>query len=508
MKKQKSSKLRFGGGIIRFGLWFNDEKIAIGIVIFFIATIIPMLVVAQYSHASADDFGWGAGMRRQVWEETHSIIQFLVASFQSTVAMYHEWQGTFTTTFVQAFQPEIFNVHAYFIVPYIMLLFFLGGTTFLLHYLLVKMLRIKNSVFVVIAMLYFLISIQYIPSTGEAFYWYNGAVAYTLAYSVMLFCIGFSLKYIFTGKKKNLVMAVLTAFFVGGGNYLTIVLLPLLLLLLLFLFIPLKRNTLYLMIPLAVFSITAIINMKAPGTKVRGGSDFGFDLQNVFRTIGRAVYQGLKNARSEYLSNPVIIICMIIIALFLASQMIEKQYEFSFPHPVLFVIMTFGSYLAMYAPTYYAGVGEPFGRMSNLIFFYLELSIILDIIYVIGYLTRRWNDKWRGRGEWLMDKWKFAKIYILFVAVILILANPGWYKTTAMVRTMDYLISGGAKEFGDAMERRYEILLDESLKDVELEGMPSAGPLFNYDIKEDGGDWPNTAVAEFFNKNSVKLKMH
>lgn len=82
MKKQKSSKLRFGGGIIRFGLWFNDEKIAIGIVIFFIATIIPMLVVAQYSHASADDFGWGAGMRRQVWEETHSIIQFLVASFK------------------------------------------------------------------------------------------------------------------------------------------------------------------------------------------------------------------------------------------------------------------------------------------------------------------------------------------------------------------------------------------------------------------------------------------
>ena len=38
--------------------------------------------------------------------------------------------------------------------------------------------------------------------------------------------------------------------------------------------------------------------------------------------------------------------------------------------------------------------------------------------------------------------------------------------------------------------------------------MPSAGPLFNYDIKEDGDDWPNTAVAEFFNKNSVKLKMH
>ncbi len=51
-----------------------------------------------------------------------------------------------------------------------------------------------------VTMIYFLISIQYIPSTGEAFYWYSGAVGYTLAYSVMLLCLVFSLKYIFTGK--------------------------------------------------------------------------------------------------------------------------------------------------------------------------------------------------------------------------------------------------------------------------------------------------------------------
>ncbi len=53
-----------------------------------------------------------------------------------------------------------------------------------------------------VTMIYFLISIQYIPSTGEAFYWYSGAVGYTLAYSVMLLCLVFSLKYIFTGKNR------------------------------------------------------------------------------------------------------------------------------------------------------------------------------------------------------------------------------------------------------------------------------------------------------------------
>jgi len=188
-------------GIKKVGLWFDDKKIAIGMAIFIVITIIPMLAAARYSHASADDFGWGAGLRRQVWNETHSIIQFVKAAFRGTVSLYYGWQGTFTTTFVQAFQPEIFNINAYFIVPYIMLSFFLGGTAMFLHYLLVVMLKMKKSVWVVVTMLYFLISIQYIPSTGEAFYWYNGAVAYTLAYSVMLFCLYFSLKFIFSGKK-------------------------------------------------------------------------------------------------------------------------------------------------------------------------------------------------------------------------------------------------------------------------------------------------------------------
>ncbi len=495
-----------GGAIAKFGLWFNDRRIAIGIAIFFILTMIPMLLVAKYSHASADDFGWGAGLRRQVWNETHSIAQFVKTAFEGTIRIYRTWQGTFTTTFIQAFQPEIFNVHAYFIVPYIMLLFYLGGTAFLLHYLLVKILKIKKSVFVVVTMIYFLISIQYIPSTGEAFYWYNGAVAYTLAYSVMLFCVGFLLKYIFTGRKQDLIMASLTAFFVGGGNYLTVVLLPLLFILLLFLFTPSRKNTFYLLIPLAVFGVTAVVNMCAPGTKVRGGSDFGFDVYNVFHAIGKAVYKGLKDVRSEYLGNPVIVIGMIVIALFLASQMIGKQYEFSFRYPGLFVMMTFGSYLAMYAPTYYASVGAPFGRMSNLISFYFELSVIADMIYVIGYLTKKGSRKWQDGVKKFMEKWEVYKIYVLLGAFILILAHPGWYATTAVVRTVDYLASGQAEAFGDAMEQRYEILLNEELKEVELEALPSAGPLFNYDIIEDWNDWPNTAVAEFFDKDSVKLK--
>ncbi len=185
------------------------------------------------------------------------------------------------------------------------------------------------------------------------------------------------------------------------------------------------------LIPLAVFGITAVVNMCAPGTKVRGGSDFGFP--NIFYAIGKAVYKGLKDVRSEYLGNPVIVIGMIVIALFLASQMIGKQYELSFRYPGLFVMMTFGSYLAMHAPNYYSSVGAPFGRMSNLISFYFELSIIADMIYV-GYLTKKGSRKWQDGGKKFMEKWEVYKIYVLLGAFILILAHPGWYATTAVVR--------------------------------------------------------------------------
>lgn len=407
-------------------------------------------------------------------------------------------------------EPEIFNIHAYFIVPYIMLAFFLGGTAFLLYYILVGMLKMKKEVYAVVTMIYFLVSIQYIPSTGEAFYWYNGAVAYTLAYSVMLFCLGFSLQFIMTGRKGSLAAAVFTAFFVGGGNYLTVVLLPLLLIVMLFFFTPFRKRTLYLTVPLAVFTVTAIINMKAPGTKVRGGSGFGFAVDRAFYAIGRAVHNGLKDVCMQYLRNPVFVICMILAALFLASQMAERQYEFSFRYPVLFVLMTFGSYLAMYAPTYYAGVGAPFGRMSNLISFYFELSVILDMVYVFGYLSVKagngQGNKWKDNCRIFKEKWEAGKIYVLLAMAILILVNPKWYETTAVVRTVRYLVSGQAEAFGEAAKRRYEILLDENLKDVELEALPSAGSLFNYDIIDDWEEWPNTAVAEFFGKDSVRLK--
>lgn len=497
--------------IVKIGKWFDDKKIMIGMGAIFIATIIPMLIVAKYSHASADDFGWNAAMRRQVWNDTHSILKVMETAIQNTKEMYYGWQGTFTTTFVQAFQPEIFNINAYFIIPYIMISLFCIGTALLLYYIMVRLLKISKSIYGIVTFLYFIITIQYIPSTGEAFYWFNGAVAYTLAYIAMLFCLYFSVKFIFTKKKRNLGAAIFMGFFVGGGNYLTIVLLPLLLILIIFLFTPTRKHSLYLLLPFGVFLVTAVINMKAPGTLVRGGSDFGVDMGSIFTTIFRSIYQGLKDIRSFYMMNPVIMICFILMALFIIAGMISQTYEFTFRYPLLFIAMTLGSYFAMYAPTYYAGVGEPFGRMSNLISFYFELSIILDILYVTGYLMRIIKKKMdetkvKSICAKFTKMWNTYKIYIMLVSALLIAVNVNWYQTTAMARTVTYLTSGEAAQFGREMDMRYNILLDDNIMDAVLEPLTvSAGTLFHYELMDDPDLWPNNAIAEFFNKDSVRL---
>lgn len=500
----------------QLGKWFDNRKAAVLMAAAFVIMLIPMFIVARYSHASADDFGWNAAMRRQVWNETHSMWQLIKTAVHNTVSMYYGWQGTFTTTFVQAFQPEIFNVRAYFIVPYLMMAFFFGGSALFLYYVLVRLLNIDRMVYLVVTFLYFIVTVQYIPSTGEAFYWFNGAVAYTLPYAGVLFGLYFALKYIFEKKKRYLALSCFCAFFVGGGNYLTIVLLPLLFALLMFLFTGKRRNTLWLLLPLSIFLVTAVINMKAPGTVVRGGDGFGFDLAKVFHTVGRAVYNGMKGVLTDYLSNPVIVICFLLIALFLIRDMAGKQYGFSFRHPLLFVGMTFGSYLAMYAPTYYAGVGAPFGRMSNLISFWFELGLILDIVYITGFIGRVVRQRGEkapavyksleDRSDRMCKAWDTYKIYVLIAAILLIAVNPGWYRMSAFSRTVRYLASGEAAQFGREMDERYALLLDEGKKDVIIEPLSvSAGPLFLYDIVEEPEEWPNTAVAEFFGKDSVRL---
>ncbi|TCL59441.1 hypothetical protein EDD76_104178 [Kineothrix alysoides] len=497
--------------MVRIGRWFDDNKIMKGIAAVFGVTIIPMLVAAQYSRASADDFGWYASVRKQVWDETHSIVHFTSTALRTTKDIYNEWQGTFTTTFVQAFQPEIFHPRAYFIVPYIMIFLFCGGTALLIYCILVKILKMNKSVYGIITFLYLLITIQYIPSTGEAFYWFNGAVAYTLAYAIMLLSLYFCLEFIRGGQKRKLFFAIFTAFFIGGGNYLTVVLFPLLLILILFLFVSSRKRALYLLVPLMVFTVTAVINMKAPGTSVRGG-EIGFNIHKVFTVIYKSIYSGLKVVRSDFLGNPVILISMIIITLFIVGGMVGKSYEFPFKYPVFFVIMTFGSYLAMFAPTYYAGVGAPFGRMSNLIFFYFTLSLIINIVYLTGWLLRVIREKAGENKEEKYSKgflniWNTYKIYLLLFSAVLIGVNTHWYEMTAMTRTVKYLASGEAAQYGREMDVRYEILMDENIKDAQIKPLTvSAGPLFLYDIGEDANEWPNTAAAEFFQKDSVYLK--
>ncbi len=140
-----------------------------------------------------------------------------------------------------------------------------------------------------------------------------------------------------------------------------------------------------------------------------------------------------------------------------------------------------------------------FGRISNLIIFHFELNIIFDAVYVTGWCMRVFKEKGSRLFDFFSRTWKAYKINVLALAVLFILMHPAWCRMSTVVRTVQYLASGEAK---------HQILLDASMKDVELEPISvSAGVLFNYDIVEDPEGWPNTVMAYFFNKDSVKLKV-
>ena len=89
--------------------------------VFLVLSILPILRLSFYDRATGDDYGYGAVVR-QTYLATHSLRACVVAAVNQARFFWHSWQGTWFSTFLFAFQPESFNLNAYWITPWIALL--------------------------------------------------------------------------------------------------------------------------------------------------------------------------------------------------------------------------------------------------------------------------------------------------------------------------------------------------------------------------------------------------
>ena len=156
--------------------------LAVLLLLLLAASLIPVLLEGRYARASADDYSYGF--------YTHYAVQngqcLLPAIWRMVWGNWRTWQGSFSAMALMTLTPCIFSERLYWLTPVVMLASLLLGTFKLSRTLVCRCAGGDWQDWACAAAPLLLLSIQFIPSPLNSFYWWNGACYYTFTYGVGL----------------------------------------------------------------------------------------------------------------------------------------------------------------------------------------------------------------------------------------------------------------------------------------------------------------------------------
>ena len=243
----------------------------------FVLTLIPIILIAPFGHATGDDLGYGAHVMQALRDGT-GIAGALSNIAGEIVSKWYTWQGTWASIFLFCIEPGVFGEKFYTIVPLLAVAMFCIGTGYFLYHFLTRVMRISRSAFVTIFSLLSILAIQYMPYMRGGIFWYTSVAHYLIPYCAAMVSAVFADRLLQTGQNKYLAGMCLLMAYLGGASYPAIVLsLELTLLLILYAAADgrMSRRRLLILLPLALMLAGFAVSAAAPGNKVRGGEGFG-----------------------------------------------------------------------------------------------------------------------------------------------------------------------------------------------------------------------------------------
>lgn len=487
----------------------REKWFATACVLAFLASLVPVLYLTGYVHATGDDFGYGA-LTHAAWLDTHSLLEVFRAACETVRNYYTGWQGTWFSVFLFTLQPEVFSPDAYWIVPLLMLGLTIVGVSIAGYYFLVRKAGFSWSGFIALDALVLFILIQFVPSTKSAIFWYNGTAHYVVPFFLALVAVSASGMFMDTGKWRFFLVPFICMVFLGGASYLAALLAPIVIVFLWLLYGRKKRRSLWLALPIAAEMTGLVISLLAPGNTVRGGEDLGVSAVRVVAVIMESFRQGGLTV-GEYLAEKPVMFLILIPAAFVIWNELNGQEKtgrgFDYRLPGLFLAAMFCIYCAMFAPGLYAGT-ELSGGVPNTIFQVFVLTMTASLVYLVGWVHTCWLKLQNGKGDRRAAVFHAGWRYGAAAAVLVFLGGVFLCRSTVRDTTFflctDYIISGQADDYKAQMEERQEILLDETVVEAELPAMnQDQGPLMHMEVTEDPESWTNRVVRDFYRKSSV-----
>lgn len=474
-----------------------------------IASIAISLYIGKYLHPFADDYAYGYAAYHE-WLKSHSLTNCLQAAWNMSAITYNTWQGSYTACFLMSIQPGIFGM--YWITPIILIISIVLSTYLLAYILMRKILRTSIENFLFVSTMFVLINIQLIHSPYDAFYWYNGAIYYTLYYSFSLILCSLIITYYQCSKGwiRNMVITatISVCIFIGGGNIISGFVTGLVFFTAIIIFIAKKKSVpVFCVATLTVFGIAFAFNIFAPGNAFR------IEEQKITNpeytpNILKALCTSLLRGGNYFVKTMSSIVPLAFIAISPKLYKIAKESKFKFSHPWICISLSSLIYWLMFFPHNYATDYVGPNRVRNIYSLVLYWIILIDVFYLLGATARqKYKTKLIKILSKTPTKHKTActRLYYSYIITVLILIVATNKSTTNQAL---HLLSGTIQKSDKEMKEREQYLKESKCKTIVLKPLRIKLPSDAFsDAKTSPHHWINEAIASYYDKKIVVTKV-
>ncbi len=480
-----------------------------------VVSLVPLYALSFFNHPCYDDFGFSIRTHAAV-REGGGFAGAVKAAVENTVSIRNTWEGTYTTSFISALQPGIFGEQYYWATTAILLTFFLFSLWCFLRESLRYRLEAGAAAYWLLFTAIAFVMVQFVPDLSEAFFWFNGGVAYTMMWSLLMLRLAVWLRLDraanAAGKTLWSLLLVLLTVLLGGSKYTTLLFALLVdALLLVDAFAHKRAMRLLDLLCTLLLAGLLVFSAVAPGNGVRAQTLSGG--LSAPMAIAQAMFFGIS-LLGHWFSLPVAAVWAL--AVWQLSGTLKNS-RFAFRYPLLVTAGAVCLFCAQLTPTLFTGNYLGDGRTVNTYYFcYVLLSTAL-VLYWVGWLIRQ-SEKQEG-GLFRLPCPNPENIRLTALAALALVLALGCFayhpEGTASYGPQNMssgvavraLVSGQAAAYDEAMDQRHRDMNDPAVTDVVIRPVEDIPSAFMGDVPvETMADYVKTLYGEYYLKNSVAIE--
>lgn len=469
----------------------NIKFLLLGLII--IATVLPILLASAYSFFYADDFSEGVISNTR---QNYSLWELLEHSFAFSRRLWHDWLGFYFSKFMEVLLSAL-NGGGLLKLRIVMsgnaLLFILSFCLFL--YALSKE-EISSQLYRIGIVAIGCIGVLGFEAWEQAFYWFNGAMNYSLPLSVSMLALALVLLWPRLNKWNMILICV--CLFCGMGGSLMISGACCWLLIMVLVKLIYKNGFRYQYACLLIVTMAGcVLNAVAPGNFARHSIADGSGV-HIFRAVIWSLDSIVKTTQWLIIDTPFIL--FVILAFWIGSKegkktRIDEKYAY---------IMICFNLLTPFAAAYpvclgYSGAGLP-NRCEFILVYVLVLSTV-NIAIIVG---KKVATKISLEVEQQMA------LFGIMLVMIMPIRSEGWAVTSFVpYKTMIALADGRIQKYYREVNRIYETCAENKGKDVFIYSLPQEVDVFSSIYLEEDPTWDvNVEFANYFQNRSVQLVLN